>query len=169
MINIYRISNNFVKALRKHSPQVTSVVQNINPAKTSAVLSPYYKVLYGSGYIVDELCGLQFSLSSRSFYQVNPTQTEKLYRKALISQEADTDAMDVLLNQQICHKLEGKLDGIVPVAHKTGEDENLSNDVGIVFAPQPFVICFAGHDTEVYPWEDLIRRAAFDLYRAQIE
>lgn len=94
---------------------------------------------------------------------------EKLYRKALISQEADTDAMDVLLNQQICHKLEGKLDGIVPVAHKTGEDENLSNDVGIVFAPQPFVICFAGHDTEVYPWEDLIRRAAFDLYRAQIE
>lgn len=76
-------SNNFVKALRKRSPQVTSVVQNINPAKTSAVLSPYYKVLYGSGYIVDELCGLQFSLSSRSFYQVNPTQTEKLYRKAI--------------------------------------------------------------------------------------
>lgn len=94
---------------------------------------------------------------------------EKLYRKALISQEADTEAMDVLLNQQICHKLEGKLDGIVPVAHKTGEDENLSNDVGIVFAPQPFVICFAGHDTEVYPWEDLIRRAAFDLYQAQID
>ena len=76
-------SNNFVKALRKHSPQVTSVVQNINPAKTSAVLSPYYKVLHGSGYIVDELCGLQFSLSSRSFYQVNPIQTEKLYRKAI--------------------------------------------------------------------------------------
>ena len=93
---------------------------------------------------------------------------EKLYRKTLISPEADTEAMDVLLNQQICHKLEGKLDGIVPVAHKTGEDENLSNDVGIVFAPEPFVICFAGHDTQVYPWEDLIRRAAFDLYQAQI-
>lgn len=94
---------------------------------------------------------------------------EELYRKELISPEADAEAMEVLLNQQICHKLEGKLDGIVPVAHKTGEDENLSNDVGIVFAPQPFVICFAGHDTEVYPWEDLIRRAAFDLYRAQID
>ncbi len=76
-------SNNFVKALRKRCPQVTSVVQNVNPAKTSAVLSPYSKTLYGSGYIVDELCGLQFSISSRSFYQVNPVQTEKLYRKAI--------------------------------------------------------------------------------------
>ena len=76
-------SSNFVKALRKRSPQVSSVVQNINPAKTSAVLSPYYKVLYGSGYIVDKLCGLSFSLSSRSFYQVNPVQTEKLYNKAM--------------------------------------------------------------------------------------
>ena len=76
-------SNNFVKALRKRSPQVTSVVQNINPAKTSAVLSPYSKTLYGSGYIVDELCGLQFSISSRSFYQVNPLQTEVLYNKAM--------------------------------------------------------------------------------------
>lgn len=76
-------SSNFVKALRKRCPQVTSVVQNINPAKTSSVLSPYSKTLYGSGYIVDELCGLQFSISSRSFYQVNPIQTEKLYRKAI--------------------------------------------------------------------------------------
>ncbi len=76
-------SSNFVKALRKRSPQVTSVVQNINPAKTSAVLSPYSKTLFGSGYIVDELCGLQFSISSRSFYQVNPVQTEKLYNKAI--------------------------------------------------------------------------------------
>ena len=76
-------SSNFVKALRKRSPQVSTVVQNINPAKTSAVLSPYFKVLYGSGFIVDELCGLNFSISSRSFYQVNPIQTEKLYSKAI--------------------------------------------------------------------------------------
>ncbi len=76
-------SNNFVKALRKRCPQVSTVVQNINPAKTSSVLSPYYKVLYGSGYIMDELCGLNFSISSRSFYQVNPVQTEILYTKAI--------------------------------------------------------------------------------------
>lgn len=93
---------------------------------------------------------------------------ERLYRGELITPEADREALDVLLNQQICHKLDGKLCGIVPIAHKTGEDENLSNDVGIVFAPEPFVICFAGHDTDVYPWEDLMRRAACELYQAQI-
>ena len=76
-------SNNFVKALRKRCPNVTSVVQNINPAKTSSVLSPYSKTLFGSGYIVDKLCGLEFSISSRSFYQINPVQTEILYEKAI--------------------------------------------------------------------------------------
>ena len=94
---------------------------------------------------------------------------EKLYRNEFVSPEISQYALDVLLKQQICHKLDGKLDGIVPIAHKTGEDENLSNDVGIVFAPQPFIICFAGHDTDVYPWEDLIRRSAYDLYQAQLQ
>lgn len=94
---------------------------------------------------------------------------EMLYRKEFVSPEISQYALDVLLRQQICHKLDGKLDGIVPIAHKTGEDENLSNDVGIVFAPQPFIVCFTGHDTNVYPWEDLIRRSAFDLYQAQLQ
>ena len=65
------------------------------------------------------------------------------------------------------HKLGGKLFD-APIAHKTGEDDRLSNDVGIVFAPQPFVICFTGHDTDVYRWEDLMRRSAWELHRAQV-
>ena len=40
-------------------------------------------VLYGKGYIEDELCGLRFRISSRSFYQINSVQTEKLYGKAM--------------------------------------------------------------------------------------
>lgn len=94
---------------------------------------------------------------------------EMLYRKEFVSPEISQYALDVLLKQQICHKLDGKLDGIVPIAHKTGEDENLSNDVGIVFAPQPFIVCFTGHDTHVYLWEDLIRCSTFDLYQAQLQ
>jgi hypothetical protein len=35
-----------------------------------------------------------------------------------------------------------------------------------VYADQPFVICFTGHDTDVYPWEDLMRRSTYDLYFA---
>ena len=90
---------------------------------------------------------------------------EWLYLKDYVNREVSEAAMDTLLGQQVCHKLEGKLCGAVDVAHKTGEDENLSNDVGIVFAKEPFILCFAGHDTDVYPWEDLIRRAAYDLCR----
>lgn len=76
-------SRNFCAALRKTAPWVASVVQNINPTTTSAVLGNREKVLYGPGHVLDTLCGLRFAISSRSFYQVNPTQTEVLYRTAL--------------------------------------------------------------------------------------
>jgi len=92
---------------------------------------------------------------------------ERLYRKEFINPEVSQEALDTLLLQQVDHKLNGKLCGRVKIAHKTGEDDNLSNDVGIVYAPQPFVICFAGYDTDVYRWEDLMRRATYDLVKAQ--
>ena len=74
-----------------------------------------------------------------------------------------------MLKQQIDHKLDGKLCGKVPIAHKTGENDRLSNDVGIVYGKEPFVICFAGHDTDVYRWEDLMRRSTYELHKAQTE
>jgi beta-lactamase class A len=94
---------------------------------------------------------------------------EQLYRGEFASPEASRQALDILLKQQIDHKLDGKLCGEVPIAHKTGEDDMLSNDVGIVFAKEPFVICFAGHDTDVYRWEDLMRRGTYDLVHCQID
>lgn len=76
-------SRNFCAALRKKAPWVVSIVQNINPTLSSAVLGSREKTLYGPGFVLDTLCGLQFAISSRSFYQVNPRQTEVLYRAAL--------------------------------------------------------------------------------------
>ena len=92
---------------------------------------------------------------------------EALYRNTFVGEDVCREAVSVLLKQQVDHKLDGKLCAQVPIAHKTGEDTALSNDVGIVFAKEPFVICFAGHDTDVYRWEDLMRRAAFDLVHTQ--
>ena len=92
---------------------------------------------------------------------------EQLYHNEFVSGKVCREAMDILLQQQVDHKLNGKLCNAVPVAHKTGEDDNLSNDVGIVFAEEPFIVCFAGHDTDVYRWEDLMRRATYDLYAVQ--
>ena len=76
-------SKNFCTVLRKKAPWVVSIVQNINPTRSSAVLGSREKTLYGPGFVLDTLCGTQFAISSRSFYQVNRTQTEVLYKKAL--------------------------------------------------------------------------------------
>jgi len=92
---------------------------------------------------------------------------EQLYRSEFVSPAVSRQALEVLGLQQINHKLDGKLCGRFPIAHKTGEDDLLSNDVGIVFAKQPFIACFAGHGTDVYHWEDLIRRGTYDLATAQ--
>ena len=47
------------------------------------VLGEKEKVIYGKGYIEDRLLGMTFRISPRSFYQVNPVQTRKLYTRAL--------------------------------------------------------------------------------------
>ena len=58
-------------------------MQNINPYRTNLVLGDNQKVLYGKGYIEDILCGCRFRISPKSFYQINPVQTEVLYGKAI--------------------------------------------------------------------------------------
>ena len=75
--------NNFVKALRKEHPEITTVVLNVNDKKTSMVLGERDIVLYGKGYIEDTLCGCTFRISPQSFYQINPVQTERLYQTAI--------------------------------------------------------------------------------------
>lgn len=80
---IFPARNNFVRALLKERPDITTIIVNINPYKTSLVLGDSERVLYGSGYIEDMLCGCVFRISARSFYQINPVQTEKLYTIAM--------------------------------------------------------------------------------------
>ena len=80
---LFPSKNNFVKALRKLHPEITTIILNVNDQKTSMVLGERETVLYGKGYIEDDLCGHTFRISSKSFYQVNPVQTEKLYAKAI--------------------------------------------------------------------------------------
>ncbi len=75
--------NNFVKALRKEHPEISTVIVNVNDKKTSMVLGDKEKTIYGKGYIEDVLCGCTFRISPKSFYQVNPVQTEVLYQKAV--------------------------------------------------------------------------------------
>lgn len=75
--------NNFVKALRQLHPEITSIVINVNDKNTSMVLGEKETTIYGKGFIEDTLCDTVFRISPKSFYQVNPVQTEKLYTKAI--------------------------------------------------------------------------------------
>lgn len=80
---IFPSKNNFVKALRKAHPEITTVVLNVNDRQTSMVLGDREKPIFGPGFIKDRLCGCMFRISPKSFYQVNPVQTERLYKKAI--------------------------------------------------------------------------------------
>ena len=74
---------NFVDALIKKHPEITTIVENVNKRHTNVILGNQEKVLYGKGYIKDDILDLTFEISSSSFFQVNPVQVEKLYKTAL--------------------------------------------------------------------------------------
>ena len=73
----------FTAKLLELHPEITTVILNVNDRFTSLVLGQKEKVLYGPGYIEDRLCGCVFRISSKSFYQINPVQTEYLYSTAM--------------------------------------------------------------------------------------
>ena len=88
---------------------------------------------------------------------------EQVYRRTFINEEVSAFIEEVLLLQQINHKIPGYLNYTVEIAHKTGEAEDISLDVGIVFTEHPFILCFAGHDTNVGDWENVMRQLSLEL------
>jgi len=73
----------FAERLMKKCPEIRAVTQSINDRRTSAVMGLKHKVLAGRDEIWDTLCGLKVCLTSRTFYQINSAQAEKLYRRAI--------------------------------------------------------------------------------------
>ncbi len=88
--------NDFVKLLRAKFPNITTIIQNINPRKTSIVLGEKERVLFGKGFIEDYLCGLKFKITSKSFFQINPEVTNKMYN--MVSVYADIKDTDIVLD-----------------------------------------------------------------------
>lgn len=72
-----------VQFITKKYPEIKTVVKNINTKSTNVILGQENEVLFGDGYITDNLLGVTFKISPMSFYQVNPIQTEKLYTAAI--------------------------------------------------------------------------------------
>ncbi len=72
-----------IEEIIKQCPETAGIVLNINKTRGNTVLAGEFFTLWGEDFITDELCGLKFKLSPKSFYQINRAQAEKLYGKAL--------------------------------------------------------------------------------------
>jgi beta-lactamase class A len=92
---------------------------------------------------------------------------EKLYRGTLVSPAASEEMLGILKNQRLNGKMPFYFTGEVKIAHKTGEDDGITHDVGIVFAPQPFVVCFCSNEVDVPRFETAIQRITKVLYDMQ--
>ncbi|WP_069648952.1 23S rRNA (uracil(1939)-C(5))-methyltransferase RlmD [Caloranaerobacter ferrireducens] len=80
-----------IEILKSNITNLKSVIQNINTKKTNVILGDKTKVLFGSEKIIDYIGNLKFNISAKSFFQVNPMQTEVLYNKALEYAELEGD------------------------------------------------------------------------------
>ncbi len=80
-----------VKKLVSRYSKVVSIIHNFNPDNTNVIMGKKSKVIFGEDFIRDEINGVYFKISHRSFYQVNPIQTEALYSKAIEYAELTTD------------------------------------------------------------------------------
>ncbi len=85
---------------------------------------------------------------------------EKLYKGELISEKASLAMLDIMKKQQLNHKIPYYIPKAVKIAHKTGEDDGITNDVALVFSEKPFIICFTAYGTNVQMTEEFYRKSA---------
>lgn len=119
-------------------PGFTTLVLSVNTKKGNAVLGDEFITLYGPGFIEDTLCGLNFRLSPRSFYQVNHAQAQRLYQTAI--QLADISKEDLVLDLYCgvgtitlaMASAAGKVMGVevVPQAIEDAKDNAVRNGIG---------------------------------------
>ncbi|MGG3284125.1 23S rRNA (uracil(1939)-C(5))-methyltransferase RlmD [Paenibacillus solani] len=75
--------NEWISTIREELPVVVSICQNVNTRKTNVIFGDVTRVLWGREVIHDYIGDVKFAISARSFYQVNPAQTEVLYGKTV--------------------------------------------------------------------------------------
>ena len=90
---------------------------------------------------------------------------EKMYQGRLISKKASEDMLAILKNQRLNGKIPFYITDDTEVAHKTGEDDGITHDVGIVFSKEPFIVCFCSNKVEVPIFERAIQDISRDLIR----
>lgn len=89
---------------------------------------------------------------------------EKMYRGEMVDRQASEDMIDILSEQRLNGKFPFYFTESVKIAHKTGEDEGITHDVGIFYAKQPFVLCCMGNETDTPGFNQFMQQLAWDLF-----
>ncbi len=92
---------------------------------------------------------------------------DRIAQGTLLGGRMDEEMLSILLNQRLNGKIPFFLhDRGVRAAHKTGEDDGITHDVGIIFGKKPFVLCMLSNQVNVPAFERLIQDTALELYEA---
>ena len=86
-------TSTLVQALRDACPELSGIVLNINKSRGNTVLRGEFHTLWGSATVHDTLCGIRFAIAPQAFFQINPPQAEKLYRRAVQYATEDSPAL----------------------------------------------------------------------------
>ena len=108
--------------------------------------------------------GMEAGLSNHVCAREIGLLLERMYAGTLVSPQASAEMLEILRNQ----KLNGKMPFFlkprgIACAHKTGEDDGITHDVGVVYAKNPFVLCMLSEETDVPGFERLIQDVAREL------
>lgn len=89
---------------------------------------------------------------------------EKMYNGTLVDPASDAEMLEVLKEQRLNGKIPFHFVEKVPIAHKTGEDDGITHDVGIVYGKQPFILCCMGNEVNPPEYERFMQDIAWELY-----
>ena len=108
--------------------------------------------------------GMEAGLSNHVCAREIGLLLERMYAGTLVSPQASAEMLEILRNQRLNGKMPFFLKprGIA-CAHKTGEDDGITHDVGVVYARRPFVLCMLSEETDVPAFERLIQDVAREL------
>lgn len=90
---------------------------------------------------------------------------EKLYWGEAVSPGASRQMIQILKNQQLNGKMPFLFTEAVDIAHKTGEDDGITHDVGIIYAKEPLILCFCSNNVHVPSFERLMQEITWELAR----
>lgn len=89
---------------------------------------------------------------------------ERLYKGEIVSQKASRQMLNILSTQQLNHKIPFDLPSATRIAHKTGEDDNVTHDVGLIYAKEPFILCFCGSNVHAPRYNRVMNDVSKELF-----